>query len=212
MAPTFPETTFPETTFPETTLTAGDLTLRPFSLSDADDVVSACQDPETQRWLPLPRPYARANAEWFIGTFGPSQRDSGEGIVFAIESAGKIAGAIDLKNANWVTKVAEVGYWVAPWARGHGVASGAARALSLWAIRDHGFERVELFAATGNTGSQRAAEKAGFVREGVARNACCVNGGRMDMVLFSLVPDDLLTSGDSGTVTGSQEQDDRSLG
>jgi len=204
--------TFPETTFPETTLIAGDLTLRPFSLSDADDVVSACQDPETQRWLPLPRPYARANAEWFIGTFGPSQRDSGEGIVFAIESAGKIAGAIDLKNANWVTKVAEVGYWVAPWARGHGVASGAARALSSWAIRDHGFERVELFAATGNIGSQRAAEKAGFVREGVARNACCVNGGRMDMVLFSLVPDDLLTSGDSGTVTGSQEQDDRSLG
>ena len=212
MAPTFPETTFPETTFPETTLTAGDLTLRPFLLSDADDVVSACQDPETQRWLPLPRPYTRADAQWFIGTFGPTQRDSGEGLSFAIESAGKIAGAIALKNANWVTKVAEVGYWVAPWARGHGVASGAARALSLWAIRDHGFERVELFAATGNTGSQRAAEKAGFVREGVARNACCVNGGRMDMVLFSLVPDDLLTSGDSGTVTESQEQDDRSLG
>jgi ribosomal-protein-serine acetyltransferase len=199
-------------TFPETTLTAGDLTLRPFSQSDADDVVSACQDPETLRWLPLPRPYTRADAQWFIGTFGPTQRDSGEGVVFAIESAGRLAGAIDLKRANWVTKVAEVGYWVAPWARGRRVASGAARALSLWAIRDHGFERVELFAATGNTGSQRAAEKAGFVREGVARNACCVNGSRMDMVLFSLVPDDLLTSGDSGAVIEGQEQDDRSLG
>ena len=198
MAPTFPGTTLPETTFPETTRTAGDLTLRPFSLSDADDVVSACQDPETLRWLPLPRPYTRANAEWFIGTFGPQQRESGAGAVFAIESAGKLAGAIDLKNANWVTKVAEVGYWVAPWARGRGVASCAARVLSRWAIRDNGFERVELFAATGNTASQRAAEKAGFVREGIARNACCVNGGRMDMVLFSLVPDDLLTSGNPG--------------
>jgi len=58
----------------------------------------------------------------------------------------------------------------------------------------------------------QAAEKAGFVREGVARNACCVNGGRMDMVLFSLVPDDLLTSGDSGAVIEGQEQVDRSLG
>ena len=44
----------------------------------------------------------------------------------------------------------------------------AVRALSQWAILEHGFERVELFAATANTGSQRAAEKAGFVREGVA--------------------------------------------
>jgi ribosomal-protein-serine acetyltransferase len=198
--------------FPETTLTAGDLTLRPFSQSDADDVVSACQDVETLRWLPLPRPYTRADAEWFIGTFGPTQRDSGEGVVFAIESAGRLAGAIDLKRVNWVTKVAEVGYWVAPWARGRGVASGAAQALSLWAIRDHGFERVELFAATGNAGSQRAAEKAGFVREGVARNACSVNGGRMDMVSFSLVPEDLLTLGESSAVIEGQEQDDRSLG
>jgi RimJ/RimL family protein N-acetyltransferase len=199
-------------TFPETTLTAGDLTLRPFSPSDIDDVVSACQDVETLRWLPLPRPYTKADAEWFIGTFGPTQRASGEGVVFAIESAGRLAGAIDLKRVNWVTKVAEVGYWVAPWARGRGVASGAARALSLWAIRDHGFERVELFAATGNTASRRAAVRAGFVREGVARNACCVNGRRMDMVLFSLVPNDLLTSGELGSVTEDQEQDDRSLG
>ena len=182
-------------TFPETTLSAGGLILRPLSEVDADDVADACQDAETLRWLPLPRPYARANAEWFIGTFGPTQRESGAGIVFAIESDGRLAGAIDLKHVNWASKVAEVGYWVAPWARGRGVASQATRAISLWAIRDHGFERVELFAATGNSASQRAAEKAGFVREGVARNAGYVHDGRVDLVVYSLVPDDLQTSG-----------------
>ena len=189
--------TAPETTpiFPETTLAAEDLILRPFTAADADDVTQACQDAETLRWLPLPRPYTRANAEWFIGTFGPSQRESGAGIVFAIESAGRLAGAIDLKQVNWAARVAEVGYWVAPWARGRGIAPQATRALSEWAIRDHGFERVQLFAAVGNAASQRVAEKAGFVREGVARNACCVPEGRADMVLFSLVPDDLKTVG-----------------
>ena len=181
-------------TFPETTLTAGDLTLRPLSEADADDVTEACQDAETLRWLPLPRPYARANAEWFIATFGPTQRESGAGIVFAIESDGRLAGAIDLKHVNWASKVAEVGYWVAPWARGRGVASQATRALTEWAIPNHGFERVELFAATGNNASQRAAEKAGFAREGVARNAGYLHDGRVDMVLFSLVRDDLETS------------------
>jgi len=171
-------------------------------MADVGDVVEACQDAETLRWLPLPRPYTRADAEWFIGTFGPMQRASGAGVVFAIESAGRLAGTIDLKHVNWVTKVA----------RGRGVASRAARALSQWAIREHGFERVELFAATGNTASQRAAEKAGFVREGVARNACRVHEGRMDMVMFSLVPDDLLTSRTKvGSVIEDQEQDERGL-
>ena len=178
-------------TFHATTLTAGDLTLRPLTQLDADDVAEACQDPETLRWLPIPRPYTLANAEWFIGTFAPAQRESGAGIVFAIESAGRLVGVIDLKHVNWSSKVAEVGYWVAPWARGRGVASCATRALAEWAIRGHGFERVEVFAALGNTASQRAAQKAGFVREGVARNAGYVHDGRVDLVLFSLVPVDL---------------------
>jgi len=181
-------------TFHETTLTAGDLTLRPLTESDADDVAEACQDPETLRWLPIPRPYTLANAECFIGTFAPALRESGAGIVFAIQSTGRLAGVVDLKHVNWAYKVAEVGYWVAPWARGRGVASDATRALAHWAIHDHGFERVELFAATGNIASQRAAEKAGFVREGVARNAGYVHDGRVDLVLFSLVPDDLQRS------------------
>jgi precorrin-6Y C5,15-methyltransferase (decarboxylating) len=190
--------------FRETTLTAGELTLRPFTEADTDDVTLACQDPQTLRWLPLPRPYARADAQWFIGTFGPGQRESGAGIVFAIEAAGRLVGAIDLKDVDWVTKVAGVGYWVAPWARGRGVASRATRALCEWAFREYAFERVELLAATGNTASQRVAQKAGLVREGVARNAGILHDARVDMVLYSLVPDDLLE------LSGSREVVDRS--
>ena len=171
-------------TFPAATLTAGDLTLRPLSQIDVDDVVDACQDAETLRWLPLPRPYTRASAEWFIGTFGPTQHSSGEGIVFAVESAGRLAGAIDLKAVNWVTKVAEVGYWVSPWARGRGVASPATRSLCGWAIREQGFERIELFAAVGTVASQRASETAGLVLESVARSVCTRLGFLLGMVLF----------------------------
>ena len=59
-----------------------------------------------------------------------------------------------------------------------------------WVLRDQGFERVELWAATGNLASQRVAEKAAFTREGVLRNAGYVNAGRVDMVVFSLVRGD----------------------
>ena len=79
-------------TFPDATLIAGDLTLRPLTGADADDIVKACQDPVTLRWLPLPRPYTQANAEWFISTYGPDLRESGAGVVFAIEEAGRLVG------------------------------------------------------------------------------------------------------------------------
>ena len=190
-----PMTTPGETqAFPETTLTTGDLTLRPPTEADADDITKACQDEVILRWLPLPKPYTRANAGWFIGVYGPNLRESGGGVLFVIEAAGRLVGAIDLKQVDWMNKVAEVGYWVAPWARGHGVASEATRALTRWAIQENGFERVELLAATGNIASQRTAEKAGFVREGVARNGGYVHAGRVDMVVYSMVPDDLGSS------------------
>ena len=37
------------------------LVLRPYRPADVEAVLAACQDPETQRWLPdLPQPYTRA--------------------------------------------------------------------------------------------------------------------------------------------------------
>ena len=59
-------------------------------------------------------------------------------------------------------------------------------------LRDQGFERLELRAATGNLASQRVAEKAGFTREGVLRNAGYVHDGRVDMVVYALVRGDPL--------------------
>ncbi|WP_026125590.1 GNAT family N-acetyltransferase, partial [Nocardiopsis gilva] len=59
-----------------------------------------------------------------------------------------------------------------------------------WAI-DQGFERIVLRAATANTGSRRVAEKAGFVFEGIERNAMRLHEGRCDMALYSLIPTDL---------------------
>ena len=52
--------------------------------------------------------------------------------------------------------------------------------------------RVELLADVGNLGSQRVAERAGFVREGVARALRPlprVTQGRADMVVYARTPD-----------------------
>ena len=67
--------------------------------------------------------------------------------------------------------VTEISYAVAPDARGFGVAAEAVDALAIALILEHGFQRIELRVAPGNTASRRVAEKAGFSYEGLLRNA-----------------------------------------
>ena len=53
---------------PGTTLTLDDLILRPWRPADAPAVFAICQDPEIARWVTIPQPFGRADAEAFIET------------------------------------------------------------------------------------------------------------------------------------------------
>jgi RimJ/RimL family protein N-acetyltransferase len=84
----------------------------------------------------------------------------------------------------------EIGYTVAPSARGRGYAAEAARGLAEWAL-GHGAPRVHLYADVRNTASQAVARRAGFTQEGVVRS--CLDyrdGSRGDAVLFGRLPGD----------------------
>lgn len=114
--------------------------------------------------------------------------------MFAIEVGARLHGCIDLKKTQWAAGTTEIGYWVAPWGRGAGLAGRAASVLARWALLELGLERVEIRAAGGNIASQRAAESAGFTREGLLRNAGHTHAGRVDLVVHSLVRADLFGS------------------
>lgn len=177
--------------FPDSEIAGGGLRLRALRGGDIDDVAAACVDPLTQRWLPLPRPYTRETALAFVSDFAVAQRDSGDGVVFAVEVDGRLHGCIDLKHTDWNAATTEVGYWVAPWGRGAGLAGRAAAVLARWALTEQGMERVEIRAAVDNVASQRAAEVAGFTREGLLRSAGYTHDGRVDLVVYGLLRADL---------------------
>ena len=179
--------------FPEPPLTDGEVILRRLVRADDEAITKACSDPETQRWLDfLPRPYLLEHAQAFIDT-AAADWETGRAAVFAIADAttSGLLGAIAVQEAQG--RYPFIGYWVGPWARGHGVATRAAVLASRWALRELGVTRLELHAEPGNLGSLRVAEKAGFQREGILRNFVMSRSGPVDGVVFSLVPTDIAT-------------------
>lgn len=168
------------------------LVLRPLNAADVDDIVRACQDPATQRYLVhLPVPYTRADAEDFV-TVQAASAWSGGRAEWAITAArdDRYLGSLGVPRVDWRAGVAELGYQVAPWARGRRL---AARALTVATefVFAQGIQRAELYIAPDNIPSQRTALLAGFRREAQLRSAFADrNGHRVSRLVYSRVPGD----------------------
>ncbi len=181
----------PALRYPEPPLSDGVVALRRWRRGDRRAIVAMCSDPLSARFTTVPEPYGPADADAWLDTHADNLR-SGHAIPFAIARASDDrvpVGSIGLVF-DWVHLRAEVGYLMAPDARGRGWATRAVRLLCDWAIDDLGIDRVELLADVDNTASQRVAAKAGFRREGMLRSYRLVKGRRIDLALFSLLPDD----------------------
>ena len=166
------------------------LVLRPFRASDVDAVHAASQDPETQRWISaIPVPYTRADARHYVEEVAMRERAEGTGLSVVLDAGGRLAGTAGLYLRTGRLGP-EIGYTVAPWARGRGYAAEAAHALAAWAL-GLGPPRVHLFVDVGNAPSQAVARRAGFREEGVVR-ACLDqrDGTWADAVLFGRLAGD----------------------
>ena len=84
----------------------------------------------------------------------------------------------------------EIGYAVAPEARGRGVAGRALELLTAWGFDELGLERLELRIAVANPASERVAARSGYLREGVLRSVHFKEGRRADIGIWSRLRDD----------------------
>jgi ribosomal-protein-alanine N-acetyltransferase len=181
----------PPIPLPDPPLVDAELRLRPWSLGDVPAVTAACQDPEISRWTVVPQEYTDQEATEFIAT-RESDRLAGRELALAVVDDGDaLLGAIGMSNFDWPDHRGEIGYWMAREARGRGLGTRAVRLLSRWAIDSLELERVELLANPANEASQALAERAGFTREGLLRRYRTRHGVREDLVMFSLLPEDL---------------------
>jgi RimJ/RimL family protein N-acetyltransferase len=91
----------------------------------------------------------------------------------------------------------EIGYWIRTSRSRQGLATEVAAALTRVGIEHCGIERMEIKVEPGNEPSLRVARKLGYREEGVLRRHLppLVAGGRKrDVVVFSLLPDELAAS------------------
>lgn len=185
---------------PVVTLSDGTVTLRPWLKDDARFMAAASADPAIRRYNgvldrlghPTP-PLSVADAEVVIDEFAQSWRafaaaGTPSGVVFAITDAksGELAGCCGVDD--WSkADVAQVGYWLAPGARGRGRATRAAVLLTRW-LFEIGAARVFLTIVAGNDESVAVAGRAGFVYEGTMRSHGVWQGRRCDVMWFAALP------------------------
>ena len=176
-------------------LSDGIILVRPYRQEDADLLYEAVRESiaEVSPWLPwCHENYSIEDSREFVGTRGKSAAD-GEWYSFGVfeRESGRFLGGVGLNFINRVHMMANLGYWVRTSSVGRGVATSATRLAARFGFEELGLQRIEIVAAVENIASQRVAEKAGAVREGVVRKRLLIRGESQDAMMFSLVPEDL---------------------
>jgi RimJ/RimL family protein N-acetyltransferase len=103
-------------------------------------------------------------------------------------------GEVTVQEIDWDHARASLGIWVAPGARGRGLARRALRLAARWLFDACGLQRIAVLTDPDNEPMLRAARAAGFVEEGVLRSYGRERGTRGDMAVLSLLPSDLQSS------------------
>jgi RimJ/RimL family protein N-acetyltransferase len=185
---------------PIVTLSDGRVTLRPWSRADARFMAEATADPAIRRYngvhdrqgRPAP-PLSILEAEATIDQFLLRWRafattGTPSGVAFAITDtrSGELVGCCGVDD--WTKDdVAQVGYWIAADARGHGYATRAVVLLTRW-LFELGAARVFLTIVAGNDDSLAVARRAGFVYEGTMRALSVWQGERCDVMWLAALP------------------------
>ena len=167
----------------------GTIMVRPWRDDDVETAIAICQDPEIARWTRVPSPYREQDALEFFEVARDGW-ETGASPTFAVVEAagGQIVGSIGVRiNA----AIGDIGYVVSAVERLRGFGTRAVLLVCRWAFEELGLERLQITVQPENTASQRLAEKAGFRREGVLRSYLEIKGGRADVVMFSLLPNEL---------------------
>jgi RimJ/RimL family protein N-acetyltransferase len=172
------------------------VTLRRARADDADFLLELVTDDETRPFLGPRTPGDRAAV---LAEIERSEREPAGFGRFVIELDGERAGSVGFHVEHEASRIARVERLaVHPRHRGHGISDEAARLVQRLLLEELGYHRLELEIYAFNERACAHAERSGFVREGVKRQAYLKDGRWVDTVMFSLLREDLERVSDAG--------------
>jgi len=166
--------------------------LRPFRRRDVGAIHKAVSQSltELQPWLPWASPdYSRSVSQHFVRD-SMGAWDDGRAFDFGIrrpEEPNRHVGNVSVWFTSRANQVGEIGYWVRTGETGKGVCTEVTARILQIAFEELRLHRVTLRIALGNRGSERVAEKLGFLQEGTLREDVKVGGRWLDHTLWGLL-------------------------
>ena len=136
------------------------LVIRPFRLSDAEDVFEWRSDPEVNKFMPYPCDESVDEVRQRIGEWIVDN----DKYAIVLKETGKVIGDISLEWSE-KDKAYEIGYNINRGFWGRGYATEAVRGLLDWALKELDVHDFTAFYAKENAASGRVLEKCGFLPE-----------------------------------------------
>ncbi|WP_205699624.1 GNAT family N-acetyltransferase [Conexibacter sp. SYSU D00693] len=149
------------------------------------------KDEGTQRFtrVPVPTPPGYGGEHW-IPRYERG-RAEGTADAFAVfDEAGAFVGVVMAPTIDRAAREAEIGYLVAPPARGRGAATAMLRWMTRWTFDEQDVLRATLIIDAENPASQKVAERCGYVLEGTMRHAHLKQDVRIDAQLWARLASD----------------------
>ena len=164
--------------------------LEPFGPDYIDEIRPWLDDPDVLRFTRIPDPQPPKFLEGWLRSYEDGRRSGTREAFWVIAFDGALVGLAVVPRIETETRTAELGYVVAPGARGRGIATAALGLLTAWAFSERGMVRLELLIGIGNDASKRVAANCGYTFEGVLRSLYFKQGRHEDTEIWSRLASD----------------------
>ena len=115
------------------------------------------------------------------------EEESKNNYTFGIYYLGEFVGTIAIKDINYGSKKAEIGYWLEEKSNGKGIMIKSCKAVINYCFEELKLNRIQILVAIENYSSQAIPKKLMFEKEGLLRENECLYGKYVDNYLYSML-------------------------
>jgi ribosomal-protein-alanine N-acetyltransferase len=159
-------------------------TVRSYRAEDAESLAAHANNRKVWQNLRdgFPHPYSIEDARTFIRRAVSANPES----MYAICVEGSAAGGIGFSPHTDIERIsAEIGYWLGEPFWGRGIVTEALRAVTEYAVEQHGLLRVYAVPFESNKASHRVLEKSGYRLEGRMHKSAIKDGQVIDQLMYA---------------------------